>query len=103
MGQQEIKPWVLVSNINEGTKPQDLERIAPQVADLVDEWHSAGRMMLSGAFDNDVSSMALFDATEDEAKEFFRKYERICSGVLGYYLYRWDAMPVLSVLSQSRR
>ena len=100
MSQQEIRPWVLVSNIKENTKPLDLEMISPQVAALVDEWQSNGRIMWSGAFENEQSSMAVFEATEDEAKEFFKKYESICSGVLNYYLHQWDAMPILSVLSK---
>jgi len=100
MNQQETKPWVLVSSIQKETKPIDLEMITPQISTLVDEWQSQGRIMWSGAFDNQVSSMAVFEATEQEAKEFFKKYENICSGILTYELYQWDAMPILSVLSK---
>ncbi len=96
---QEVKPWVLVTNISKDAKPEDLGRIAPQVSALVDEWQSQGKIMWSGSFENQPSSMAVFEATEKEAQEFFKKYENICSGVLTYYLYQWDAMPLLSVLS----
>ena len=72
--QQEAKPWALVSNINEDANPSDLEMIIPQVSKLVDEWQSRGKIMWSGAFDNEVSSMAVFEATESEAREFFKKY-----------------------------
>ncbi|MDX1595909.1 MAG: hypothetical protein R3327_03115 [Nitrosopumilaceae archaeon] len=99
MANQETKPWVLVSNIRDDANPEDLENIAPKVAALVDEWQSKGKIMWSGAFDNEISSMAVFEATEQEAKEFFAKYESVCSGVLNYYLYQWDAMPILSLLS----
>ena len=57
--------------------------------------------MWSGTFDNQVSSMAVFEATEQEAKEFFKKYENICSDILTYHLYQWDAMPILSILSKN--
>jgi len=100
MSQQETKPWVLVSSINKDTNIQDLQSISPQVSVLVDEWHSKGRIMWSGAFDNNVSSMAVFEATEQEAKEFFKKYEDICLGILTFEMYQWDAMPLLSVLSK---
>ena len=30
---------------------------------------------------------------------FFIKYDHICSGILEYSMYEWDAMPILSVLS----
>ncbi|MBT4327538.1 MAG: hypothetical protein HOD60_11665, partial [Candidatus Nitrosopelagicus sp.] len=88
MNQQETKPWVLVSNVQEDTKTVDLQMIVPQISALVDEWQSDGKIMWSGAFDNERSSMAVFEATEDEAKEFFKKYESICSGVLNYYLHQ---------------
>ncbi len=101
MNQQESKPWVLVSNIKEDVNQLDLETIIPQVSILVDEWQSQGKIMWSGAFDNEVSSMAVFEATEQEAKEFFKKYENICSDILTYHLYQWDAMPILSILSKN--
>ena len=100
MNQQETKPWVLVSNIREDTTSLDLEMIAPQIYALVDEWQSNGKIMWSGGFDNEQSSMAVFEATELEAKEFFKKYKNICSGILNYYLHQWEAMPILSVLSK---
>ena len=69
----EKSPWVLVSNVSKDTNPQDLERIAPQITALVDEWQSQGRIMWSGAFDNQVSSMAVFEATETRSKRIFQK------------------------------
>ena len=101
MTQQEAKPWALVSNIKDDASTLDLEGIIPNVSKLVDEWQSQGKIMWSGAFDNEVSSMAVFEATEPEAREFFEKYEAICSDVLNYHLYQWDAMPILSVLSRN--
>ena len=101
MNQQESKPWVLVSNIKEDVNQLDLETIIPQVSILVDEWQSQGKIMWSGVFDNEVLSMAVFEATEQEAKEFFKKYENICSDILTYHLYQWDAMPILSILSKN--
>ena len=100
MNQQETKPWVLVSNVQEDTKTVDLQMIAPQISALVDEWQSEGKIMWSGAFDNELSSMAIFEATEQEAKEFFKKYEDVCSGILTYEMYQWDAMPLLSILAK---
>lgn len=45
MSQQEIKPWVLVNNVEENIHQQDLEKIALQVSFLVKEWHSKGKIM----------------------------------------------------------
>ena len=100
MREQETKPWVLVTNVKEDINQQDIGNVAPQVSFLIDEWQSRGRIMWSGPFDNEASSMAVFEATEAEAQEFFKKYEDACSKVLTSHLYQWDAMPLLSVLAK---
>ena len=103
MSQTEIikTPWVLVSVLKENTQEQDPNRIATQIENLVDEWHSTGRMMWSGAFDDNKTAMTIFEATEQEAKDFLSKYGNVCSGVLDYHMYQWDAMPILSILSKN--
>ncbi len=75
--------------------------IAPQISSLIDDWHSKGKIMLSGPFDSDVSSMAVFEGTEEEAHEFYKKYQDICSDILTYELYQWDALPILSILNKN--
>ena len=37
--------------------------------------------------------------SKNDAEDFFKKYDNICSGILEYSMYEWDAMPILSVLS----
>ena len=100
MSQQEIKPWVIITIFKENTNINDLQRISPQIQNLVDEWQDKGRMMWSGAFNDNAKGMAVFEGTEIEANEVYIKYDKICSGVLEYSMYQWDAMPVLSILSK---
>jgi hypothetical protein len=95
----EITPWILVSTFKEDTNPADLERITPQIKDLIDGWHSQGRVMWSGSLNDNKTGMAVFEATEQEANKFYDRYHKICSGVLEHFLYQWDAMPLLSFLS----
>lgn len=97
---QETRPWVIITVFKENTNLNDLQRISPQIQNLVDEWQSQGKMMWSGAFDDDATSMTVFEGTEQEANEFYSKYDKICSGILQYSMYQWDAMPILSVLSK---
>ena len=103
MSQTEIikTPWVLVSVLKENTQEQDLNRITPQIENLIDEWHSAGRIMWSGPFNDNKTAMTVFEATEQEAKNFLSKHGNACSGVLDCYMYQWDAMPILSLLSKN--
>lgn len=104
MSQQEqilknSKPWVLLSSYRDNINPEDLNRIIPQIQAIIDDWQSSGRIMWSGALDNNKSGMAVFEADEQEAKELFNKYNSVCDGVLDCFLYQWDAMPILSILS----
>ena len=98
--QLETKPWVIITVFKENTNPNDLQRISPQIQSLVDEWQIQGKMMWSGAFNDNATGMAVFEGTEQEANEFYGKYDKICSGILQYSMYQWDAMPILSVLSK---
>lgn len=98
---EQSKPWILVSSIKDDTNPQDIEKITPQIVELVDEWHSRGRLMLSGGLDDEKTGVALFEATKQEADELYKKYDKICSGILSYHLYQWDAMPILSILQNN--
>lgn len=101
MAQQTVlenKLWVLVSMLKEHTNDQDLERIAPKISDLVDHWHTKGKFIWSGPFDDNKTGMAVFEATEQEAHEFFEQNKEICDEVLDTYIHHWEALPFLSVL-----
>lgn len=64
---QETKPWVIITVFKENTNPNDLQRISPQIQSLVDDWHNKGKMMWSGAFNDNATSMTVFEGTEQEA------------------------------------
>ena len=100
MTDTETKPWVIITVFKENTDPLDIERIGPQIQNIVDEWQSTGNIMWSGPFGDNLTGMAVFEATKNDADNFFKKYDQICSGVLEYSMYEWDAMPILSVLSK---
>ena len=103
MNQQElseIRPWVIITVFREDTNANDLQRISPQIQSLVDEWQSKGSMMWSGAFNDNATAMTVFEGTKQEVDKFYDKYDKICSGILEYSMYQWDAMPILSVLSR---
>ena len=97
----EKNPWVLVSSLKDTTTEQELLRITPEVNKIIDDWQSQGKLIWSGGFDDNKTSMAVFEGTKDEAKTLYDKYDKICNGVLTYGLYQWDAMPILSILSKN--
>lgn len=90
--------WVLVSSLKSDTKDVDLQMVASSVIELVNEWQSKGNFIWSGPFDDNKTGMAIFEATGEEARNFYDKYDKICSGVLEYHLYQWSAIPFLSML-----
>jgi hypothetical protein len=94
---QEKKLWVLVSSLKENSSDANLERIAPAMSGLIDQWHSQGKFVWSGPL-NEKSGMAIFEATEQDANQFFEQNKKICSDALDSYLYQWGALPFLSLL-----
>ncbi len=102
MSQQTVtnneKSWAIVSVLKETADDQQLEEIVPEVSKLIDEWHSKGKFMLSGPFDDNKTALTVFHGTEDEVSKFHDQYKNATSSVLDTYVYQWDAFPVLSLL-----
>lgn len=96
---EQLTPWVIVSSIGKEVTEEDLERIGPKVLSLVDKWQAEGKLMWSGSFKDHPSGMAVFEATKEEAKQFYQEYSDACENTLVHYLYEWDAMPILSIIS----
>lgn len=92
------RTWVLMSQFRDNTTKEDLEKITPPIIDLVDKWQSKGKFIWSGPLSDNKTGMAIFEATEEEAKEFHEEYGKICSGILDYFLYQWESIPFLSML-----
>lgn len=100
MSGEETHLWVMVSNMDQDAKADEIPTIISRITSLVDDWHSKGRIMLSGPFDNKTSSMTVVAASTKEAEELFQQWKDICSGFLVSEMYRWDAMPILSVMAR---
>ena len=95
-----LKPWVIVSSIGNDATEQDIEKIRPKIISLVDNWQSTKGTMWSGSFSDQPSSMAVFEATDEDAKKFYQEYSDVCENILVHHMYQWDAMPLLSILAK---
>jgi hypothetical protein len=84
--------WVLVSQLKENADNAELEKIAPQVLGLIDDWAKNGKFIWSGPFGNETGGMAVFEGTKGDADAFSQNYGKICSGVLNHYVYKWDVL-----------
>jgi uncharacterized protein YciI len=90
--------WVLMSQLRDDTKKEDFESITPEIIELVDQWQSRGKFIWSGPLSDNRTGMAIFEGTNEEAHQFYDKYDKICSGILEYHLYQWESMPLLGIL-----
>ena len=96
------EPYVLVSVFKEDVKPEEIANAAPALSLLIDEWHNAGKMIWSGAFDDDKTAMSVIEATKDEAEAFYAKYDNTTKPFLATYMYQWNAMPLLSLIGDNQ-
>ena len=102
MGNDNKEPYVLVSVFKEDAKPEEIANAAPALSLLIDEWHNAGKMIWSGAFDDNKTAMSVIEATKDEAEAFYAKYDNTTKPFLATYMYQWNAMPLLSLIGDNQ-
>ena len=93
------KLWILVSSLKDEATDEDLQKVTPPVSALVEKWHSRGKFLWSGPLDNNKTGLAVFEGTENEAKQLLDEHKSASSKVLDSYLYQWDALPILSLLN----
>ena len=95
---EEKSPHVIVSTFKEGVNPQDVEQASGKITAMIDEWNVQGNMIWSGSFDDGKTAMSVIECSKTEAESFFGKYDGTCNSFLSTYMYKWDAMPILSLL-----
>ena len=91
-------PYVLVSIFKEDANKQDVEQSTNKISTIIDEWNGQGNMIWSGSFDVGKTAMSVIECSKTEAESFFGKYDGTCNSFLSTYMYKWDAMPILSLL-----
>ena len=73
---QNEKSWAIVSVLKETTDDRQLEGTVPEVSKIIDEWHSKGKFILSGPFDDNKTSLTIFHGSEDEVGNFMSNTKR---------------------------
>ena len=91
-------PYVLVSIFKEDANKQDVEQSTNKISTIIDEWNGQGNMIWSGSFDDGKPAMSVIECSKTAAESFFGKYDGTCNSFLSTYMYKWDAMPILSLL-----
>ena len=96
----ERKLWVIISTRKNDCAENELEIIKPIIEKLNEQWFEKGDFIWAGRFDDEKTSMAIFDATEEKAKKYFEVYSKTCTGSLETNLHQWDAMPLFTILER---
>ena len=96
------KPYVLVSVFKDDATPESIAQSAPAISLIIDEWHNSGRMIWSGSFDDNKTAMSVIEATKNEAEAFYARYDNVTKPFLATYMYKWDAMPLLSLIGNKQ-
>ena len=96
----ERKLWVIISTRKKDLAENELEVIKPMIEKLNEQWFEKGDFIWAGRFDDEKTSMAIFEATEEKAKKYFESYSKVCAGSLAANLFQWDAMPLFTILER---
>ena len=96
----ERKLWVIMSTRKKEGSEKELEIIKPIVEKLNEQWFEKGDFIWTGSFDDQKTSMAIFEAVEDKAKKYFDNYSKICSSSLEIKIHQWDALPLFTILQR---
>ena len=96
------QPYVLVSVFKEDANPEEIIKASPALSTIIDEWHRSGKMIWSGSFDDNKTAMSVIEATKNEAEAFYARYDNVTKPFLATYMYKWDAMPLLSLIGNQQ-
>lgn len=94
------KLWVIICSRNQNP---ELEITKPIVQKLNEEWFKKGDFVWTGRFDDNKTSMTIFEATKDKADNYFEKFAKAVGRSLDVKLYKWDALPLFSILERIQK
>ena len=97
----ERKLWVVISTRKKDDgSVNELDIIKPLTEELNERWYKKGDFLWAGRFDDDKTSMIIFEATKEKADNYFESYSKICSGSLDIKIHQWDALLLFTILAR---
>lgn len=96
----ERKLWVIISTRKNDNSVNELDIVKPLVEELNEQWYKKGDFLWIGRFDDDKTSMIIFEATKEKADNYFESYFKICSSSLDVNIHKWDALPLFTILER---
>lgn len=96
----ERKLWVIISTRKKVEPEKELDIIKPMIEKLNEQWFEQGDFIWAGSFDDNNTSMAIFEAVEDKARNYFKDYSNVCSDLLDSDMHQWNALPLFTILQR---
>ena len=96
----ERKLWVIISTRKKNYVENELDIIKPIVEKLNEQWFEKGDFIWAGRFDDHLTSMAIFEATEEKAKKYYGEYSKVCGNSLDAKIHHWAAIPLFTILER---
>lgn len=96
----ERKLWVIISTRKKDHAGNELDIVKPIVEKLNEQWFEKGDFIWAGRFEDNVTSMAIFDATEEKANKYYDAYSKVCADSLDTRMHQWDAIPLFTILDR---
>jgi hypothetical protein len=96
----ERKLWVIISTRKNDDPVNELDIVKPMIEELNEQWFKKGDFLWSGRFDDNKTSMNIFEVTEEKAKKYFDHYSKVCSSSLDVSIHQWDALPLFTILER---
>lgn len=96
----ERRLWMIITTRKENCEENEVEILKPMIENLNEQWFGKGDFVWTGRLDDDKTCMAIFEATEEKARNYFSQYQAVCKGILDTNLHQWDAFPLFSVLER---
>ncbi len=90
--------WLLVPG--KKTAENELSIIQPILEKLNEQWFEKGDFIWTGRFDDDKTSMAIFEATMEKATKYYDAYSKICSAALDTNMHQCDALPLFTIIER---
>ena len=94
------KLWVIIGTRKKNDLKNELEIVKTKIEKLDKQWFEKCGFIWSGRFDDNKTSMTIFETTEEKAKNYFEQYSKVCTSCLDSKLYQWDAFPLFAILER---
>ena len=94
------KLWVIISTRKKDHVENELSIIQHIVEKLNEQWFEKGEFIWTGRFDDEKTSMAIFEATMEKATKYFDAYSKITNDSIDTKMHKWDAIPLFTILAR---